>query len=289
MTMTAISPTGAISIVPYLYEGTSIPNIVELYCEELMKGSTEDILHASKLWEYHNVLTDRGFLKEIRKTFDELYDLISEQEPDLMFCLEGRRKSLISLERKILTQLDKNKSLDTLRDLFAFRITIFDENAGEMIEECYRVAEMLIVFLVSKGFIPCEASPRYDIKGFDITQHPGIVIPEKSAMSPKYQYALKDYISNPKTNGYQSLHVAFRDIRGRCFEIQIRTHTMHVRAETGSADHEDYKNKVYTTHVDFDPAKLHLRGYKVNPNGIGVDDKIGLESAVSIIQRQKAF
>ncbi len=277
------------SITPYLYQGVSIPNIIELYYPELMKGSVEDILHATKLMEYREFLTDREFLKEIRKTFDELYNHISEIQPDLMFCIEGRRKSLISTEKKILTLLSKNKSLDTLHDFFAFRITLFDNNPGELIDECYKVAENLIIFMVSNGFIPCEASPKYDIKGFAADKHPGIVIPETSGISPRYSYCVKDYIKNPKTNGYQSLHIAFRDHNGKSFEIQIRTHTMHVRAESGSADHDDYKTRIYTEAVDFDPIQVHLRGYKVNPNNDGVDDKIGLESAVSIITRQKSF
>lgn len=277
------------NIVPYIYQGVSIPNIVELYCEALSAGSIEDILHASKLMEYHQVITDRVFLEEIRKNFDELYNLLSAKEPDLLFCVEGRRKSLISLEKKILTLMEKNKSLDTLRDLFAFRITLFDEYPGELIDACYKVAEEIIIFMVSKGFIPCEASPRYDIGDFNIAEHPGIVVPEKSGISPRYQYAVKDYICDPKNNGYQSLHIAFRDARGRCFEIQIRTHTMHVVAENGSADHEEYKQSNYTQEIDFNPNDVHIKGYKVNPNNNGVDDKIGLVSAVSIIQRQKTF
>lgn len=278
-----------VSIVPYLYQGESIPQIIELYHEELMKGSVEDILHASKLMEYHRFLTDRDFLRNTRKTFDELYHHLSDEEPALMFCLEGRVKALISLEKKIVTLMKTNKSLDTLRDFFAFRITIFDEEPSEMIDACYTIAEKLIVFMMSKGFIPCEASPRYDINDFDIDEHPGIIVPKESKLPIKYQYCVKDYICNPKTNGYQSLHIAFRDIHGRCFEIQIRTHTMHVRAENGSADHEHYKSANYSQEIAFDPAKVHLRGYKLNPNNIGVDDKIGLEKAVSIIQRQKSF
>ena len=282
-----LSPKGS-SIVPYIYQGSSIPNIVELYCTALGTGSVEDILHASKLLEYHAMITDRDFLEEIRKNFGELYKLLSEKEPNLLFCVEGRRKSLISLKKKILTLMEKNKSLDTLRDLFAFRITLFDEYPGELIDACYNVAEEIIIFMVSKGFIPCEASPRYDIGEFDITKHPGIVVPDKCAISPRYQYAVKDYISAPKNKGYQSLHIAFRDVRGRCFEIQIRTHTMHVVAENGSADHEEYKQTNYTNEIVFDPNNVHIKGYKVSPNNV-VDDKIGLVNAVSIIQRQKTF
>jgi guanosine-3',5'-bis(diphosphate) 3'-pyrophosphohydrolase len=51
----------------------------------------------------------------------------------------------------------------------------------------------------------------------------------------------KDYIAQPKPNGYQSLHTSIFDGKGGVLEVQIRTEVMHQEAEYGIYSHVGYK------------------------------------------------
>lgn len=53
---------------------------------------------------------------------------------------------------------------------------------------------------------------------------------------------IKDYIANPRPNGYRSLHTTIFTGDGRLVEIQIRTEEMHKEAEYGIASHISYKD-----------------------------------------------
>ncbi|WP_425364637.1 bifunctional (p)ppGpp synthetase/guanosine-3',5'-bis(diphosphate) 3'-pyrophosphohydrolase [Candidatus Tisiphia endosymbiont of Mystacides longicornis] len=74
----------------------------------------------------------------------------------------------------------------------------------------------------------------------------------------------KNYIDNPKNNGYRSLHViAVVDVYERNIEIQIRTREMHNIAEFGTANHDEYKKTQETELI-----KKLLSNVRLNTAGI---------------------
>lgn len=276
-----------IIITPFLYSSSSLEELLTKYSDALRNSNNlTNLLHANKINEIKNILLDNKFLSMIRKHYDYLYTFTKKTYPSLKFYLDGRRKSVISSEKKINLYLLENRLLTDFRDELAFRFILFDNN----IEHCYSLLKTVIDFNISKGFLPCKATSVFETELFKKEDFTDIIIPEKSFLPPEYEQWVKDYIIKPKNSGYQSLHTVFQDPKtGRCFEIQIRTFSMHIHAESdSSAGHDAYKEQRYSnTDIEFDRSEIHMDGYAFVENQIF--DFIGLEKPYQIIQRGRPF
>jgi len=122
-------------------------------------------------------------------------------ETGFTFDIYGRPKSIFSIHNKMRRT---GLPLEEIYDLFAIRIVLVSEGKQGR-EDCWRVYSAL--------------TARYP------------PIPER----------FRDFISLPKSNGYQSLHTTVIGPEGKPVEIQIRTAEMHEIAERGLAAHWKYK------------------------------------------------
>lgn len=262
------------SLQEHLYAHNTVPKILESYIKELSSSSeVEDIMHANKLKSYQNVINDKTYLKDMRIFFDRIFNLLTKKHPNLRFSIAGRKKSLISTERKILQYLELDRSLDLIRDFFAFRIIIFGDNSLDLIQHCYQVIEEIIELGITNGFTPCDRLPLLGVD--NLTEH------KNSYFSNfKYKHYIKDYICFPKANGYQSLHLVLVDTKGRYLEIQVRTIDMHAKIESGIANHEDYKKNKYNLDFPFERENIKLDGYRFNDNHIIDYESIEIPSTV---------
>lgn len=118
------------------------------------------------------------------------------------YIIKGRPKSIYSIRRKMRSQ---NVSFDEVYDKFALRI----------VYKCDSHDEKFIAWKI------------YSI----VTDH--------YRPSPS---RLRDWISSPKSTGYEALHITVMGPKGRWVEIQVRSERMDEIAEKGYAAHYKYKN-----------------------------------------------
>ena len=120
---------------------------------------------------------------------------------DISFKINGRSKSIFSIREKMIK---KNIAIDEVYDRFAVRIIYNSNNKNE------KLIAWKIYSIVTDVYRPNPTR-------------------------------LRDWISNPKTNGYEALHITVVGPRKRWIEVQIRSERMHEIAERGYAAHFKYK------------------------------------------------
>jgi GTP pyrophosphokinase len=125
------------------------------------------------------------------------------QAAGLQFDIKGRFKSIASIYRKMQAQ---EIPFDQVYDLFAVRIILYGQPENEK-ADCWKAYS-----LITEKYVPNLER-------------------------------LRDWITLPKSNGYESLHITVMGPKGRWVEVQIRTERMDDQAEKGFAAHWKYKDK----------------------------------------------
>ena len=195
------------------------------------------LAHRMGIWQFKSELEDTAFMylypqeykklnrrlrqhqKKFEDTLDKSQQILKDRlnsDPTLReqaasVKVSGRMKEIYSLWHKMETKGERN--LDHIVDVVALRVIITPKTNPEDDENDS-----------DRGVWLC-----YHVLG--LTNHL-----EKFQPIPS---RVKDYISFPKPNGYQSLHTALI-LNGQKIEVQIRTSLMHQVAEYGMASHWAY-------------------------------------------------
>ncbi len=163
----------------------------------------------------------KQYLSKSKRSMDDVKQQLTKLCLELGYEVEvsGRIKHLFSIFKKLKK---KNRQLDEIYDIYAMRLVLKTgegpiNNAAD-IEKIYALL--------------AELNKRYE------------------SLPDRY----KDYVAKPKSNGYQSLHLAIvglhSDDRAKPTEVQIRTDKMHRQAEYGMAAHWVYKENTQDDEVE---------------------------------------
>ncbi len=198
------------------------------------------LAHRMGIWQFKSELEDTAFMylypqeykrlnrrlrqhqKKFQDTLDRSQKMLRERlsadptlrEQAMEVSVSGRMKEIYSLWHKMETKGDRN--IDHIVDVVALRVVITPKQSPDDEEN-----------VSDRGVWLC-----YHVLG--LVQHLDGFQPVPTRV--------KDYISFPKPNGYQSLHTALI-LNGQKIEVQIRTSMMHQVAEYGMASHWAYKDQ----------------------------------------------
>ena len=154
---------------------------------------------------YEDILGKIEESKEEQQAYiDAFSGVISDSldKENLDYYIKGRMKSIFSIRRKMKVQ---NVSFEEIYDKFAIRIIYKSDRHNE------KFLAWKIYSIVTDHFTPNPVR-------------------------------LRDWISSPKSTGYEALHITVMGPKGKWVEVQIRSERMHEIAEKGYAAHFKYKH-----------------------------------------------
>lgn len=172
-----------------------------------LKSELEDIFFKYSEPENHRMVTNSLLATERERLafIDSFIDPLKEKlaAGGISYTLKSRTKTAYSIWKKMQKQ---GVSFEGVADVFAIRIIIDSPEDRETEHAlCWKAYS-----IVTEAYTP-------DTK------------------------RLRDWLSAPKSNGYESLHTTVKDAKGNVVEVQIRTRRMDDIAENGLAAHWSYK------------------------------------------------
>jgi guanosine-3',5'-bis(diphosphate) 3'-pyrophosphohydrolase len=181
-----------------------------------VKTELEDLsLKYTEPEAYNEIAIKLRKSQEIRARFISQFISPLKKELDktgLKYSIKGRPKSIYSIYNKIKK---KKVTFEEIYDLFAVRIILDSKQENEK-TDAWRVYSVVTDFYRSN--------------------------PDR----------LRDWITNPRSNGYESLHTTVMSPTGKWVEIQIRSERMDEIAEKGMAAHWKYKDSKKKIESKFD-------------------------------------
>ncbi len=162
---------------------------------------------------YNDILNKMQESKQEQDAYIQEFNKViksSLDKEDLSYEIKGRPKSIFSIKRKMAKQ---GVSFDEVYDKFAVRIIYRTDTENE------KFIAWKIYSVVTDHFRP---NPM----------------------------RLRDWISSPKSTGYEALHITVMGPKGRWVEVQIRSERMNEIAEKGYAAHYKYKNNDKEDNLD---------------------------------------
>ncbi len=181
-----------------------------------VKTELEDLsLKYTEPEAYNEIAIKLRKSQEIRARFISQFISPLKKELDktgLKYSIKGRPKSIYSIYNKIKK---KKVTFEEIYDLFAVRIILDSKQENEK-TDAWRVYSVVTDFY----------RPNPD--------------------------RLRDWITNPRSNGYESLHTTVMSPTGKWVEIQIRSERMDEIAEKGMAAHWKYKDSKKKIESKFD-------------------------------------
>ncbi|WP_343485822.1 RelA/SpoT family protein [Allomuricauda sp. d1] len=154
---------------------------------------------------YNDILSKIEDTEEEQQAYIENFSKVIRDSLDkegLNYEIKGRMKSIFSIRRKMKAQ---NISFDEVYDKFALRIIYKSDRQNE------KFVAWKIYSIVTDHFTPNPIR-------------------------------LRDWITSPKSTGYEALHITVMGPGGKWVEVQIRSERMHEIAEKGYAAHFKYKH-----------------------------------------------